>query len=38
MIRRINSRKMRWPGHVTYMGRRGMDIGFRWERQKERDD
>jgi hypothetical protein len=33
----IKSRKRRWAGHVTGMGRRGMHIGFWWESQKERE-
>jgi hypothetical protein len=33
----IKSRSMRWTGHVARMGRRGMNIGFLWESQKERD-
>jgi hypothetical protein len=36
-IRKIKSRRMRWARHVTRMGRRGMHMGFWWERQKERD-
>jgi hypothetical protein len=28
---------MRWPGNVALMGRIGMNTGFRWENQKERD-
>jgi hypothetical protein len=28
---------MRWAGDVARMGRRGMQIGFWWEGQKERD-
>jgi hypothetical protein len=28
---------MRWAGHVTRIGRRGMHIGYWWENQKERD-
>jgi hypothetical protein len=28
IIRMISSRRMRWAGHVTQMGRRGMRIGF----------
>jgi hypothetical protein len=37
IIRMINSRKMRWTGHVAQIGRRGMHIGYLWESQKERD-
>jgi hypothetical protein len=37
LIRMIKSRRMRWAGHVTRMGRRGMHIGYWWEIQKERD-
>jgi hypothetical protein len=37
IIRMIMSRMMRWAGHVARMGRRGMHIGYWWERQKERD-
>jgi hypothetical protein len=33
----IKPRRMRWGGYVTSMGRRGMHIGFWWERQKESD-
>jgi hypothetical protein len=33
----INSRKLRWAGHVARMGRRGMHIGYWLESQKERD-
>jgi PAS domain-containing protein len=28
IIRMIKSRRMRWAGHVTGMGRRGMHIGY----------
>jgi hypothetical protein len=28
IIRIIKSRRMRWAGHVTHMGRRGMRIGY----------
>jgi hypothetical protein len=35
IIRMIKSR-MRWAGHTARMGRRGMHIGYWWERQKER--
>jgi hypothetical protein len=37
IIRMIKSRRMGWAGHVARMGIRGMNIGFRWESQKERD-
>jgi hypothetical protein len=33
----MKSRRMRWEEHVARMGRRGMYIGYWWERQKERD-
>jgi hypothetical protein len=28
IIRMIKSRRMRWAGHVTRMGKRGMHIGY----------
>jgi hypothetical protein len=34
IIRIIKSRRMRWVGHVTQVGRRGMHIGYWWESQK----
>jgi hypothetical protein len=37
IIRMIKSRRMRWVGHVTRMGRRGNHVGYWWESQKERD-
>jgi hypothetical protein len=37
IIRMMKSRRMRWAGHVSRMGRRGMHIGYWWESQKERD-
>lgn len=37
IIRMIKSRQVRWSGHAACMERRGMHIGFWWERQKERD-
>jgi hypothetical protein len=37
IVRMIMSRRMRWAGHVTRMGRRGMHIGYWWGSQKERD-
>jgi hypothetical protein len=36
-IAKYRSRMMRWTGHVTCMGRRGMHKRFWWVRQKERD-
>jgi hypothetical protein len=36
IIRIIKSRRMKWTGHVARMGRRGMYLGYWWERQKER--
>jgi hypothetical protein len=30
----INSRRMRWVGHVARMGRQGMHIGYWWDSQK----
>jgi hypothetical protein len=38
IIRVIKSRRMRWAGHVTRIGRKGMHIGYWWESQKERDN
>jgi hypothetical protein len=37
IIRIINSRRMRWAGHVAGRGRKGMHIEFWLESQKERD-
>jgi hypothetical protein len=37
VIRIIKVRRVRWAGHVPYMGRRGMHAGFWWENRKERD-
>jgi hypothetical protein len=37
IIRMINSRRMKWAGHVARMGRRIMHIGYWWESQKEGD-
>jgi hypothetical protein len=36
IIRMIESRRMRWAGHVARM-RRAMHIGYWWESEKERD-
>jgi hypothetical protein len=33
----IKLRRMRWAGHVSRMGGRGMHIGYWWESQKVRD-
>jgi hypothetical protein len=37
IIRIIKSRRMRWAGHVSRMGRRGIHIGYWWGSQKEED-
>jgi hypothetical protein len=37
IIMMIKSRRMRWAGHVARMGRRGMQVGYWWGIQKERD-
>jgi hypothetical protein len=37
IIRMIKSRRMGWAGYVAQLGRRGMHMGYWWERQKERD-
>jgi hypothetical protein len=37
IIRMIKLRRMRWPGHIARIERRGMHVGFWWESQKERD-
>jgi hypothetical protein len=37
IIRIIKSRRMRWASHVARMGRKGTDIGYWWESQRERD-
>jgi hypothetical protein len=37
IIRIIKSRRMRWAGHVSRMGRRGTLIDYWWETQRERD-
>jgi hypothetical protein len=37
IIRAIKSRRMRWAEHVEEMGRRGIYIGYSWERQKVGD-
>jgi hypothetical protein len=34
IITMIKSRRMRWAGHVARMGRRGMHIGYWWERKE----
>jgi hypothetical protein len=35
IIRMTKSRRMRWAGNVARMGRRGMYIGYWWEKQKK---
>jgi hypothetical protein len=37
IIRTINSRRMRWAGHVERIGEKGTSIGYWWECHKERD-
>jgi hypothetical protein len=37
IIRMLKSRRMTWAGHVARIGLRGINIGFWWESQKERD-
>jgi hypothetical protein len=37
IIRMMKSRRMRWGRHVARIERRGMQIGYWWESQKERD-
>jgi hypothetical protein len=32
----MKSRRLKWAGHVAWMGRRGMLIVFWWESQKEK--
>jgi hypothetical protein len=35
IIRIIQSRRMRWAGHVAQMGKREMCIGYWWESLRE---
>jgi hypothetical protein len=35
IIRVIKSRRMRWAGFVARIGRRGMHIGYWWEKPEE---
>jgi hypothetical protein len=37
IIRMIKSRRMRWQGHVTRMGKNGTRVRYWWESQGERD-
>jgi hypothetical protein len=37
IIRMTKSRRMKWAGDVTRMGRRGMYIGYWFESKKEKD-
>jgi hypothetical protein len=37
IIRMIKSRRMRWARYVARMWRTGMQIGYWWESQEERD-
>jgi hypothetical protein len=36
-IKMITSMRIRLTGHVACMRTRGMDVGYRWENQQERD-
>jgi hypothetical protein len=36
-IRMMKARWIRWEGHAARMRRRGINIGYLWESQKERD-
>jgi hypothetical protein len=36
IIRMIESKRIKWAGHVARMGGRGMHVGYLWEIQKER--
>jgi hypothetical protein len=31
----MRSRRMRWAGHITQMGRREMHISYWWDSQKD---
>jgi hypothetical protein len=35
IIRMFKSRRMRWEGHVARMGRRGIHIGYWWEKESD---
>jgi hypothetical protein len=35
IIRMMKSRRMRWAGHATRMGRRGMHSGYWWESHRK---
>jgi hypothetical protein len=37
IIRRMKSRRVRWAGHVVWMEKRGMQLDYSWEGQKERE-
>jgi hypothetical protein len=37
IIKIMKFRRIRWAGHITRMGRRGMLIRYGWEIQMERD-
>jgi hypothetical protein len=37
LIRTSNSRRMRWTGCKTHMGRRGIDAGLGWESRKKKN-
>jgi hypothetical protein len=37
IIRMIQSRRLRWTGHIARKGRRRIHRGYWWENQKVRD-
>jgi hypothetical protein len=37
LFRMVKSRRMKWAGHVAQTGSKGMQIGFWWELEKDRD-
>jgi hypothetical protein len=37
IVRVIKSRRMRWAGHVAWMGRRMVFLGFWWGNLRERN-
>jgi hypothetical protein len=37
IIRMINSRRMRWARRVVRMGRKGMDVVYRWKKARSKE-